>query len=65
MELKTATALALFGAILIALVQLAYTMNNFLGINLPYFILNIVYFIGCLFILIFFAKLYSKQNKQK
>jgi uncharacterized membrane protein YdjX (TVP38/TMEM64 family) len=65
MELKTATALALFGTVLITLVQLAYIMNNFLGINLPYFILNIIYFIGCLLVLIFFATLYSKQNKQE
>jgi hypothetical protein len=73
MELKTATALAIFGSILITLVQLFYTINSFVngyntgifGIQFPSYILSIMYLLGCIFILIFFGTLYANQNREE
>ncbi len=73
MELKTATALAIFGSILITLVQLFYTINSFMsgyqtgifGIQFPSYILSIMYLLGSVFILIFFGTLYANQNREE
>lgn len=73
MELKTATALAIFGSILITLVQLFYTINSFMngyqtgifGIQFPGYILSIMYLLGSIFILVFFSTLYAHQNKEE
>jgi hypothetical protein len=73
MELKTATALAIFGSILITLVQLFYVINSFMsgyktgifGIQFPGYVLNIMYLLGSIFILIFFGTLYVNQNREE
>jgi len=73
MELKTATSLAIFGSLLITLVQLFYTINSFMngfttgifGIQFPSYILNIMYLLGCIFILVFFVTLNGKQSREE
>ncbi|SFS84810.1 hypothetical protein SAMN04487906_1883 [Zhouia amylolytica] len=64
MELKKATGLALLGVILITLIQLVYFLNSILGFYLPYTIINIIYFVGCVLLATFFITLYTKQIKE-
>lgn len=72
MDLKKATALALFGSIAMILVQLLYTIISFvnyheiilLSINIPVFIPNALLLIAYVFLFIFFSNLYSRQNRE-
>ena len=70
MSFRAATGLAVFGSVLIMLIQLFYLINSLIGvynfslfgINFPNYIINAIYFIGSVCLLVFFSSLYNKQK---